>query len=287
MGDGGLGEVEERDQLADAHLPGVLAQHVNELQPDGVAEGLGDRGHADRLVALHPGVRRRLRPARTAEPPTPALTAAPPHHRARAQIDKATRSGRWLITRSRRSTGGPPGRGRVIAADRRPCWAGSSLVSSSSCRSEVQMTRPVAARGGRLLGRGLLTLANVITVAAPLAADWNDSHIFNERWPAHARFHGVTALAMAATLSFVNLSSIWSGASDRPTARFFAAAVPVAYWAPFFLAPMIPCTAVEDSPHPIPRLPRVPTNLLSPAATTATAAAGWFIGRRSNRGESG
>ena len=63
------------------------------------------------------------------------------------------------------------------------------------------MTRPVAARRWRLLGRGLLTLANVITVAAPVAADWNDSHIFNERWPAHARFHGVTALAMAATLS--------------------------------------------------------------------------------------
>ena len=81
------------------------------------------------------------------------------------------------------------------------------------------MTRPVAARGGRLLGRGLLTVANVITVAAPFAADWNDSHIFNERWPAHARFHGVTALAMAATLSSLNIWCIWSGASDRTTAR--------------------------------------------------------------------
>ena len=81
------------------------------------------------------------------------------------------------------------------------------------------MTRPVAARGGRMLGRGLLTVANVITVAAPFAADWNDSHIFNERWPAHARFHGVTALAMAATLSSLNIWSIWSSASDRTTAR--------------------------------------------------------------------
>ena len=58
------------------------------------------------------------------------------------------------------------------------------------------MTTPVTNRGGRLLGRSLLTLANVITVAAPIAADWNDSHIFNQRWPGHARFHGVTALAM-------------------------------------------------------------------------------------------
>ena len=43
------------------------------------------------------------------------------------------------------------------------------------------MTRPVAERGGRVLGRSLLTLANMITVAAPIAADWNDSHIFNPR----------------------------------------------------------------------------------------------------------
>ena len=144
------------------------------------------------------------------------------------------------------------------------------------------MTRPAAAWGGRLLGRGLLTLANAITVAAPLAADWNDSHIFNERWPAHARFHGVTALAMATTLSSVNIWSVWSGASDRTTARFFAAAVPVAYWAPFFLAPLVPGTAVEDPPHPVPRVAGVPTSLLGAAATTATAAAGWFLDRRFN-----
>jgi hypothetical protein len=146
------------------------------------------------------------------------------------------------------------------------------------------MTRPVAARGGRLLGRGPLTLANVITVAAPVAADWNDSHIFNERWPAHARFHGVTALAMAAALSSVN---IWSRASDRPTAGFFAAAIPVANWAPFFLAPVVPGTEVDDPPHPVPRLGGVPTNLLGAAAATATAAAGWFIDRRSTLVESG
>jgi len=149
------------------------------------------------------------------------------------------------------------------------------------------MTRSGAAGGGRLLGRGLLTLANVITVAAPVAADWNDSHIFNERWPGHARFHGVTALAMTATLSSLNILSIWSNGSDRATARVFAAAVPVAYWAPFFLAPLVPGTAVDDPPHPVARVAGVPVSLLGAAATTATAAAGWFIDRRSAVTESG
>ena len=149
------------------------------------------------------------------------------------------------------------------------------------------MTRSGAAGSGRLLGRGLLTLANVITVAAPVAADWNDSHIFNERWPGHARFHGVTALAMTATLSTLSILSIWSSGSDRATARVFAAAVPVAYWAPFFLAPLVPGTAVDDPPHPVARVAGVPVSLLGAAATTATAAAGWFIDRRSAVAESG
>ena len=137
------------------------------------------------------------------------------------------------------------------------------------------MTKP---EGGRLLGRCLLTLANVITVAAPAAADWNDSHIFNPRWPAHARFHGVTALAMATTLASFNIWSVWADGGDRT--RSFAAAVPVAYWAPFFLAPLVPGTTLEDDPHPVPRLAGVPTNVLGAAATTATAVAGWLIDRR-------
>jgi hypothetical protein len=156
------------------------------------------------------------------------------------------------------------------------------------------MSHALGAR--RLLGRGLLTLANVITVAAPIAADWNDSHIFNQSWPGHARFHGVTAVAMASSLSAVNIWSLWSGPTDgnatdrnatdwnatqRNTARFFAAAVPVAYWLPFFLAPLVPGTAVDDPPNPVPRLAGVPTNLLGAAATTATAAIGWFLDRQS------
>jgi Family of unknown function (DUF6640) len=102
------------------------------------------------------------------------------------------------------------------------------------------MTQALAGGGGRVLGRSLLTLANVITTAAPLAADRNDSHIFNERWPAHARFHGVTALAMSTTLSSANIWSVWTGDSDQARARFFAAAVPAAYWAPSSWPPWSP-----------------------------------------------
>ncbi len=149
------------------------------------------------------------------------------------------------------------------------------------------MTQPFTGRGGRGLGKSLLTVANVITAVAPFAADWNDSHIFNERWPAHARFHGVTALAMTATLSSANICSVWSSESDQTTARLFAAAVPVAYWAPFFLAPLVPGTAVDDLQHPVQRVAGVPVSLLGAAATVATATAGWLFGRHSSRAPAG
>jgi hypothetical protein len=134
---------------------------------------------------------------------------------------------------------------------------------------------------GREAGRGLLTVANVITAVAPVAADWNDSHIFNPRWPSHARFHGVVALTMTSTLAGLNLWSLWSPSTDRRTSRLFAAAVPVGYWAPFFLAPLVRGTGVDDPPHPILRVVGVPTSLLGAAATTLTAVAGWLLDRRS------
>jgi len=133
---------------------------------------------------------------------------------------------------------------------------------------------------GRNVGRGLLTVANVITLAAPVAADWNDSHIFNQRWPSHARFHGVVALTMTSSLARLNLWSLWSNSTDRRTSRLFAAAIPVGYWAPFLMAPLVPGAGVDDPPHPIPRVAGVPTSLLGAAATTLSAVAGWLLDRR-------
>jgi hypothetical protein len=142
------------------------------------------------------------------------------------------------------------------------------------------MSGPASGAMGREAGRALLTLANAITAVAPVAADWNESHIFNNRWPSHARFHGVVALVMTGSLASLNLWSLWSPSTDRRTSRLFAAAVPVGYWAPFFLAPLVRGTGVDDPPHPIPRIVGVPASLLGAAATTATAVAGWLLDRR-------
>ena len=102
--------------------------------------------------------------------------------------------------------------------------------------------RAASSAMGREAGRGLLILANLITAAAPVAADWNDSHIFNQRWPSYARFHGVVVLAMTSTLAGLNLWSLWSDSTDRRTSRLFAAAIrspigPHSWWGRWSQAP--------------------------------------------------
>jgi hypothetical protein len=86
----------------------------------------------------------------------------------------------------------------------------------------------------------------------------------------------VVALAMTSSVAGLNL---WSLSTDRRTSHLFAAAVPVVYWAPVLMAPLVRGAGVDDPPHPIPRVAGVPTSLLG-AATTSLTAAGWLLDRR-------
>jgi hypothetical protein len=130
-------------------------------------------------------------------------------------------------------------------------------------------------------GRVLLTLAGVATIVGPIRADWNRTHVFNERWPSHARFHGIVSLGMAAALSAFAIWRLWSRSPDPAAGRAVAAAVPLAYWGSFFPAALVPGSGVDDPPHPVPRVGGVvPINVAIAAATTLLAAAGWALDRR-------
>ena len=76
---------------------------------------------------------------------------------------------------------------------------------------------------------------------------------------------------MAVTLSSTNLWSLWSGDGGQAAARFFAAAVPVACWAPLFAAPLVPA-------------PRLMTRRQQPTtAATATWRASTAVASASGR----
>lgn len=129
-------------------------------------------------------------------------------------------------------------------------------------------------------GRVVLTIAGIATIAGPIAADWNESHVFNQRWPSHARFHGVVALGTAAALSAFAVARLWLPFGDRAVRRDVAAAVPLAYWGSFFPAAVVRGTGLDDAPHPVGRIAGVPVNLFFATLTAGAALGGWLLDRR-------
>jgi hypothetical protein len=144
------------------------------------------------------------------------------------------------------------------------------------------MTIGVSVRRGlvRNSGRLVLSLANVGTIAGPIGADWNGSHIFNTAWPSHARFHGVVGLGTPTTLALFALWHLWASPGERRLGRSLAAAVPIAYWGSFFPALAVHGTGLDDPPHRVGRIAGVPANLFWATFTTAAAIGGWLLDRR-------
>lgn len=64
----------------------------------------------------------------------------------------------------------------------------------------------------RNLGRALLTLSALTTTLGPFLADWSTTHVFNPRWPPHAKFHNGQTMSMGAALGTLSLYHTW-----RPT----------------------------------------------------------------------
>src|SRR5213080_5476073 len=94
----------------------------------------------------------------------------------------------------------------------------------------------------RNIGKMLISLAAILTAVAPFLADWNDSHLFSPQWSPHARFHGAVSLGMTTILSSVALWLLWRRSPEQDASVTVAAAIPMAYWGPFFLAPFVPGT---------------------------------------------
>ncbi|KAK5197566.1 hypothetical protein LTR99_007936 [Exophiala xenobiotica] len=60
-------------------------------------------------------------------------------------------------------------------------------------------------------GRIFLTLVACTLGPGCFLADWSASHVFNPRWPPHAKFHNGQTMAMGAALSLATLYYTWRG----------------------------------------------------------------------------
>ncbi len=133
------------------------------------------------------------------------------------------------------------------------------------------------------ISRVVLTGAAIGTILGTGRADLNRTHVFNPKWPPHARFHSAAGWGTVAGTQLLALWLLWrpgQRAGERDQAVTTAALLPTISWAPFFFALATPGTAVEDQPGHLPRVVGVPANLVPATLIPAISALGYALHRR-------
>jgi len=75
-----------------------------------------------------------------------------------------------------------------------------------------------------IVARCLFTINAIGIAVGGFVADWNNSHIFNPRWPPHAKFHDGQTLVFGVLLAAATLFFAWRRSGDRET-NILAAAI--------------------------------------------------------------
>lgn len=112
----------------------------------------------------------------------------------------------------------------------------------------------------------IITLVALITLIGPYAADWNITHIYNPRWPPHAKFHNAQTMLLGTLLALGAIWYTWKPTlsivirkSNFNVALFLAAA----YWITQSLSILFPETGFTDPEFgKIPKFIGLPAQLL-------------------------
>ncbi len=67
------------------------------------------------------------------------------------------------------------------------------------------------------IGRWLFSLNAVLVGGGGFLADMSHTHIYNPRWPPHAKFHDGQTMAVGLLLALVSLFFAWRRVGDRQT----------------------------------------------------------------------
>jgi len=97
-----------------------------------------------------------------------------------------------------------------------------------------------------LISRFLFTLAAIGLSAGAHFADMNPSHIFNTRWPPHAKFHAGQTLSMSIFLSLLTVFFAWRKTTDQRLAVLATVGFSAVYWVTQATAILYPNTAFYD-----------------------------------------
>lgn len=89
------------------------------------------------------------------------------------------------------------------------------------------------------IGRSLVALVGITTTVGGYIADWNETHVYNPRWPPHAKFHNGQTMSMGAVLGLTTLyylygppssSSVAGSQQQKLSALYTASWIASLYW---------------------------------------------------------
>lgn len=117
----------------------------------------------------------------------------------------------------------------------------------------------------------LISSAAVLTLAAALYADMNETHVFNAGWPPHARFHASVALFVTAGWCAVAVWLAWRKTQDAFACMTTAALMPIVSWYGHYM------TFFLVGPSETERMLGVPSNLLGGGVIMAISIVGYIL----------
>jgi len=97
------------------------------------------------------------------------------------------------------------------------------------------------------LGKVLISATAVAQMVGPYVFDFNETHIYNDSWPPHAKFHNAQTMSSGVALSIATLANLWRPGSGR-VGIDAAAFVASTYWVSQLSAFFYPGTASVDPP---------------------------------------
>ncbi len=94
--------------------------------------------------------------------------------------------------------------------------------------------------------RIIVSAVAIFTAVSAHLADWSASHVFNDAWPPHAKFHNGQTLALSIAVCVACLWFAWRGQGEQRTNALAAIVFSGLYWITQAAAILYPGSAFFD-----------------------------------------
>jgi hypothetical protein len=96
------------------------------------------------------------------------------------------------------------------------------------------------------IGKLLISIVALYAAFGSYAFDWNNTHIFNPRWPPHAKFHNAQDMLLGTATGLLAVYIIWVQKSEGRYRLWLSTALAGVYWITQFGAIFFPGTKLMD-----------------------------------------